>query len=385
MNVTSAIARDEAVDESGPIRVMIVDDSAVTRGMLRQWLDADPGIHVVFTSPNGRVAVRNLPTCQAEVVILDIEMPIMDGMTALPLLLDIDENVKIIIASTLTTRNAEISMTALEKGAADYIPKPQASREVSQADEFRREIIEKVKVHGAARRKHRQARTGALKRRAEAEVARRAAAKAAETAGITLRPLSSRQPKVLAVGSSTGGPQALFKFLSALPKSVHQPILITQHMPATFTAILADHLRRAIGRECREAEDGLKVEEGQVYIAQGGKHMAIEKQGADVVVRVNENPPENYCRPAVDPLFRSVAAVYGPSALAVVLTGMGQDGLKGARSIVEAGGSLLAQDEASSVVWGMPGAVANAGLCSAILDLELLAPEVAKICAGGGR
>jgi two-component system chemotaxis response regulator CheB len=181
---------------------------------------------------------------------------------------------------------------------------------------------------------------------------------------------------VLCIGSSTGGPQALFKVLGALPKTLRMPILLTQHMPATFTSILADHITRSTGWECVEATDGMPVQSGRVHLAPGDYHMLAERAGTGTVLRLKKDPPENFCRPAVDPMLRSVIATWGGQALAVILTGMGHDGQKGSQALVEAGGTVIAQDEASSVVWGMPGAVARAGLCTAVLPLDQIAPWI---------
>jgi two-component system chemotaxis response regulator CheB len=382
MSSSNAFDRGEALPDSGPIRVMVVDDSAVIRGLVRQWLDADPDIEVVFTAANGKTAVANVVECGAEVVILDIEMPIMDGMAALPLLLKASPGVKVLIASTLTVRNAEISLTALSRGAADYIPKPQAIRDVSGAPEFRREVLTKVKALGEARRRMRANQAARSERKPTAAPAATPSALAPIKAKASLRPVSPIRPNVVAIGSSTGGPQALFKVLTALPASFDLPILITQHMPATFTAILAEHLSRASGRPCLEIEGGETITTGHVYVARGGHHMVVEKHGTNVTIRLDGGPLENFCRPAVDPMLRSVAAVYGSSALGVILTGMGNDGLKGGEALVNAGGNLIAQNEASSVVWGMPGSVANAHLCCAILDIEEMAPAIARVAAG---
>ncbi len=358
---------------------MVVDDSAVIRGMIRQWLDSEPDIKVVHTAPNGKAAVSNLVSSGAEVVILDIEMPVMDGMAALPLLLQAMPGVKVLMSSTLTLRNAEISLTALSKGAADYIPKPQAVREVSGSTDFRREIVSKVKALGDARRRSRATFSVRPQQAAVIDVARGIPAVKGK---IELRALSPIRPKIVAIGSSTGGPQALFKLLSGLPADFNLPILITQHMPVTFTAILADHIQRATGRDCAEAQGGEVVTAGKIYVAKGGFHLKVEKQKDSVVTRIDEGPLENFCRPSVDPMFRSVAAVYGPATLGVILTGMGNDGLKGSEVLISSGGSLIAQNEASSVVWGMPGAVANAKLCSAVLDIGELAPAIGRIAAG---
>ena len=200
---------------------------------------------------------------------------------------------------------------------------------------------------------------------------------------VMLRTASSVLPKVLAIGSSTGGPQALLELFSGLKNSVELPVFITQHMPDTFTAIMADHIARSSNAACTEAVDGEPVKAGHVYVARGGLHMVVTQEDSQKVIHLTEDPPENYCRPAVDVMFRSLAKVYGAGILAVVLTGMGSDGLKGGRTIVQAGGSLLAQDEATSVVWGMPGAVATDGLCSAILPLSEIGTAITKVLAGG--
>ncbi|MCG8690706.1 MAG: chemotaxis response regulator protein-glutamate methylesterase [Minwuiales bacterium] len=368
---------------SDPYRVMVVDDSAVIRGMVSRWLKDDPAVSVVGTASNGVLALKDAEKHKPEVVVLDIEMPEMDGMTALPKLLKIDPDMKIIMASTLTTRNAEISLQALANGAADYIPKPGTSRDAQQADDFQRLLIEKIKALGAARRlKPRRGRTVADKPAASAEPAGKGIY---GESNVTLRRASPYSPKVLAVGSSTGGPQALFEVLGYLKSDFKLPILITQHMPPTFTKILAEHISRITGGDCHEAVDGEKVVPGTVYIAPGDWHMLVEKQGADVVIRLNQAPPENFCRPAVDPMFRSIAEVYGKNTLAVILTGMGHDGLQGGGVLIEAGGSLIAQDEASSVVWGMPGAVATGGLCSAVVPLTEVGPTIERMVAGGAQ
>jgi two-component system, chemotaxis family, protein-glutamate methylesterase/glutaminase len=381
MSSPNAIAKGEAFPDSGPIRVMIVDDSAVIRGLIGQWLDAEPDIQVVFTAANGKAAVAHVAETGAEVVILDIEMPIMNGMDALPLLLKAAPSAKILMSSTLTKRNAEISITALSRGAADYIPKPDAIRDASGSADFRREIVVRVKALGEAGRRARAAQA-ARTQGVAVRVSGEPGLAAAQKLRIGLRPVSPIRPKVLAIGSSTGGPQALFRLLTALPRSFDLPILITQHMPATFTSILADHIGRNTKRASVEAQGGEVVTGGHIYLAKGGYHMVVEKRLGAFVIRLDDGPLENFCKPAVDPMFRSVAAAYGPSALGVVLTGMGNDGLKGGETLVNAGGSLIAQNEATSVVWGMPGAVATAQLCCAVLGIDELGPAVARISAG---
>lgn len=360
-------------------RVMVVDDSAVIRGLISRWLDADPAIQVVATAHNGVMALRNLASSRPEVIVLDVEMPEMDGMTALPQLIAADPYIQVIMASTLTRRNAETSMKALAAGAAEYVPKPSSAREVNTSADFRREILEKVKALGAVARAAKQRQQPKVLRARQPQAEPRPAPRQRI---LQLRKPSSAVPRILALGSSTGGPQALFEFFKSFRPPSDLPVLITQHMPPTFTAILADHIQRASGRPCREAIDGECLLGGHIYVAPGNRHMFLSGDANRAVVRVTDDPPENFCRPSVDPMLRSVARIYGAASLVVILTGMGSDGLDGCRAIVQAGGTVLTQDEQSSVVWGMPGAVSNAGLASAILPLPQLAPAVSKLIRG---
>ena len=367
-----------------PYRLMVVDDSAVIRGLIIRSLELDPEITVVASASNGEMALNALARHDIEVVVLDIEMPVMDGLTALPKLLAAKPSLKIIIASTLTRRGADISMRALAAGAADYLTKPAISVIIS-ADEFKRDLLAKVKVLGEASRgivalKSLRSTPPALRRTEELapdHPLRRV---------IALRPMSRETPEVVAIGASTGGPPALFRVLGALRAALSQPIFITQHMPATFTTILAEHIARASGFPATEAADGEPVSAGHVYIAPGDFHMTVEQTApGHKVVRVVKGPPENFCRPSADPMLRSLAALYGPRLLCLVLTGMGKDGLAGSKAVVDAGGTVIAQDEATSVVWGMPGAVARAGLCSAVLPLGEIGPFVCRLAARGPR
>ncbi len=357
------------------MRVVVVDDSAVVRGLIAASLEKDPDIEVVATAANGRIAVDGLAAWDPDVVILDIEMPVMDGMTALPLLLAISPDVKIIIASTLTLRGAEISLKALAAGAAECMAKPQAAS-LRGADEFRRELVEKVKALGQGRR-----RRSTVARPTAAPVVRKPPP---VPAVVTLRAMSAEIPQAIAIASSTGGPQALFKVSPAL-KNLRQPIFITQHMPPTFTTLLADHLGKLTGRPAREAADGMAVEAGSTYVAPGDFHMLIEREKDGFRLRLSKAAPENFCRPSADPMLRSLVACYGRRLLCVVLTGMGQDGLEGCRAAVAAGAGVVAQNEATSVVWGMPGAVATAGLCSQVLPIDEIGPLVERLAQGTNR
>lgn len=376
INLESIVSETTQNSSSEQIRVMVVDDSAVIRGLITKMLEDDPAITVAVSAGNGEVAVSNLARHDIDVIILDIEMPVMDGLTALPKLLEVDPNVKIIMASTLTARNADISLRALEAGAADYVPKPTSAREIGMGGEFRRELQEKVKALGLARRRARILRGASERPKGAASAPIKAAI--GPIGPVSLRKPGTEKPDVLTIGSSTGGPQALFTFLGKLGKDIKLPILITQHMPATFTAILADHINRLTGWPCSEAKDGDVITSGHIHLAPGGYHMLVTTKGAQRVLSINDGPPENFCKPAVDPMFRSIAKTFGARVMAVVLTGMGSDGAKGGTEIADAGGTLIAQDEKTSVVWGMPGAAAAAGICSAVLPLEELASYVAK-------
>jgi two-component system chemotaxis response regulator CheB len=357
-----------------PYHVMVVDDSAVIRGLLTRALEKDPTIKVAASVGNGEAALKALERHDIDVVILDIEMPVMDGLTALPKLLAAKPGIRIIMASTLTRKNAEVSLRALQAGAADYLPKPTSTSELTGADAFRRELLEKVKALAKAARPARPATSRAVGQKAAAAAVARSPVRP-----IILRKASAALPRIIAIGSSTGGPQALLEVLRDMAASVKLPILITQHMPATFTTLLAEHIERATGVPCAEGRDGEAVSAGRIYLAPGNFHMTVERSAVGSVIRLNQDQPENFCRPSVDPMLRSLAPVYGSALLTLILTGMGTDGQKGAAEVVAAGGTVIAQDEATSVVWGMPGAVATSGLCSAVLPIKEIGPSVRKL------
>ena len=386
--------------ETGAVRVMLVDDSAIVRGLLSRILDADPDIHVVASVQDGEKALAAVKRDAIDVVVLDIEMPVMDGLTALPKLIAAKPGIAVIMASTLTRRNAEVSLKALQAGAADYVAKPSSHGGMSNADDFKRELVAKVKAlgrTGARRPGPARPRSGVTPDRPRSGVTpnrprsgvtpaqpRSGATPARPAAAPTVRPVpraggSTIPPKAIAVGSSTGGPQALLKLFGDLGGGLAQPIFVTQHMPRTFTALLAENVQRNTAFTAGEGRDGEVARGGHVYIAPGDYHMEITGMPNEPVIRTNQNPPENFCRPAVDPMLRSLTKVYGGGLLVIVLTGMGSDGKNGCEDVVAAGGSVIAQDEDSSVVWGMPGAVSNAGLCSAVLPLTEIAPYVRKL------
>jgi len=353
-----------------PIRVMVVDDSAAVRGLIARVLQAEPGIEVVATCSNGQMAVLQASRLALDVIILDIEMPVMDGLTAVPKLLAVNPAVRIIMASALTQRNANVSLEALALGATDCLAKPSS---IGPQSDFQRQLVEKVIALGASTAKPPKGATA----REHAPATQRA------TSPIKLRLARPSRPQALVIGSSTGGPQALISLLRELPRTVTVPILIAQHMPATFTGILAQHIERASGRPSTEAIHGAELKPGSIYLAPGNFHLEIAREGTAHVAHLTQAPPENFCRPSVNPLFRTAAHLFGADVCAVMLTGMGSDGLDGTRELAAAGAPVIAQDEATSVVWGMPGAIAMAGLCTAVLPLSEIAPRLSTTMHGG--
>jgi two-component system chemotaxis response regulator CheB len=358
-------------------RILIVDDSAVMRSLLRSVVSCDKNLEVAGTAADGSSALGGLELMRPDLILLDVEMPVMDGLVTLKQLRSRGYKMPVIMCSSLTQRGAQVTIEALASGASDYVAKPrgQASREAA-IRALAQDLIPKI-----------HALTSHLP--AQPEPAVRGVARPS-----ALRPLAplprpqtasfpaSVAPSVVVVGVSTGGPAALDVFLPALPASFPLPVLIVQHMPELFTSLLAERLNGRCKLRVCEAAEGVAVSAGNVYIARGNWHLEVVAAAGAVArptLHLSQGPLENYCRPAADVLFRSAARVYGGAVLAVVLTGMGSDGLNGSRIIREQGGSLLAQDQASSIVWGMPGAVTNAGLAQKILPLDAIAPEIIKM------
>jgi two-component system, chemotaxis family, protein-glutamate methylesterase/glutaminase len=396
MTIPVATSFDHALAHD-PIRVMVVDDAVVVRGMIARWIEAEPDLQIVASLRSGREAIEQIERAAPHVVILDVDMPDIDGITALPKLLEKKRDLVVLMASTLTRRNAEVSLRALSLGAADYIPKPQTNREFTTSPSFRRELIDKIRALSHARRRP----LGVGLEATLAPVGPGPVAPRLHTPQLSpsvapdlppavdtptkslLRPFPLATPRVLLIGSSTGGPQAVSAVIGGIGSVIDQaPVLITQHMPPTFTTIFAEHLARGSGRPVREAVHGEAIRAGQIYVAPGGRHMRAVRTGGEPHIALEDGPLINFCKPAVDPLFSSAAAVWGGWNLALILTGMGSDGTRGAAEIVTAGGAVIAQDEATSVVWGMPGAVTNAGLCSAVLPIRQIAPRIVRLFAG---
>ena len=361
------------------ISVLLADDSSVIRGALTKILISDPSIDVVSSVANGEIAITMARVKKPDIIILDVEMPVMDGLTALPKILEVSPDTKIVMCSSLTAKGAETTMKAMALGAVECIVKPTTSQGARDENSpFKKALLNLVLTLGKT------SRPAPLSKAATAtpSVSRTVTPLPKKEKAITLRNDASAyrgEPSIIAIGSSTGGPQALFKTLKNIGK-LKVPIVITQHMPATFTKILANHIQQQTGIPAFECEEGMSIEAGCVYVAPGGKHLLFEKDTSGLKAVLNDGPMENYCKPAVDPMMRSLVDIYGASILCVILTGMGHDGLEGVRALIKKGGRVIAQDEETSVVWGMPGAVANDGLCSAVLPLDDIGLWVRKAC-----
>ncbi|WP_432493784.1 protein-glutamate methylesterase/protein-glutamine glutaminase [Kineococcus auxinigenes] len=351
------------------IRVLVVDDSVVVRRIVTDVLASDPAIEVVGTAPNGKVALDKIQQLKPDAVTLDIEMPVMDGLQTIKEIRRLDRRLPVVMFSTLTERGASATLEALSSGASDYVTKPANVGSVSESMEsVRAELIPKIKalVPGVA------APHAAAVARPAAPVAVRSRTGAAGT------------PRALVVGSSTGGPEALSSVLAKLPAGLGVPVLVTQHMPPVFTRMYAQRLDKVSALTVVEAADGQEVVAGTVYVAPGDFHMEVVRRGTALVVKLQQGPPENFCRPAVDVMVRSAVAAFGGDLLALILTGMGSDGKLGCKAVAAAGGQVVVQDEATSVVWGMPGAVAREGIADEVLPLGAI-PDALLRRLGGAR
>ncbi len=343
-------------------RVLVVDDSVVMRRLLAEVISSDPELEVAGYAANGQIALSLLDQLSPDVITLDVEMPVMDGLATLKAVRAAGRRLPVIMFSTLTSRGAEATIDALALGASDYVAKPAGAGNYDTARERIREaLVPKIK---------------ALCRR---RVAVQAHAEPSRSRQRSLqRKLTAEPLKVVAIGCSTGGPNALAQLLPEIPPDFPVPVLIVQHMPPAFTRFLAQRLSGLCHLPVEEAEQGTVVHPGKIWVAPGGHHMVVERIEEEARIRITEDAPENSCRPSVDVLFRSLAEAFPNRALAVVLTGMGQDGLRGCEQLSTRGAEIVVQDEATSVVWGMPGFVARGGLADTILPIAEICPYVVE-------
>lgn len=336
-----------------PIRVLIVDDAVMVRSRLSKILAVDAEIEVAGVASSGRIALAKLRQLMPDVVILDIEMPDLDGLQTLAQIRQIDPQLPVIMFSVMTTRGAIATLDALTLGASDYVTKPSHFSNVEEVTQYLQEtLIPKIKAFS-----------------------HKAPPLSKPVAAIPIDQPRSL-PEIVAIGVSTGGPNALAALLAELPVDFPVPIVIVQHLPLMFTKLLAERLSTKCALPVYEAIAGVDLLPGTIWLAPGDSHLRVEPADFGARLVLDQSPPQNSCRPSVDVLFESVAEVYGDRALGIILTGMGQDGLRGCQRIRDRNGQILAQDEASSVVWGMPGYVANAGLADAILPLDQMMPEI---------
>lgn len=353
------------------IRVLVVDDSVVIRKIVSDALAADPDIEVVGTAANGKIALSKIVQCNPDLVTLDIEMPEMDGLTCIAEIRKTHPRLPVIMFSTLTERGATATLEALSRGASDYVTKPTASTggSVEARSRVQADLVPKIKT--------------LVRHETQPAAKPQPSAKSAPIRVAPRREQAAGRVEILVIGVSTGGPNALAELMPTLPKNLPVPVVIVQHMPPLFTRLLADRLDTRSELTIREAHEGAVLAPGEAWVAPGDFHVELVREGMKVKIHLQQEAPENSCRPAVDVLFRSAAKVYGGACLATVLTGMGQDGLRGCEHIAERGGQIVVQDEASSVVWGMPGFVAKAGLAEKVLPLAGIGPElVSRIFQG---
>jgi len=346
------------------IRILVVDDAVVMRKLITETLRSDPNLEVVGAAANGRIALQKIPQVNPDLLTLDLEMPEMDGLETLREVRKLYPKLPVIIFSTLSQKGATATLDALALGANDYVTKPANVGSVTESiQRLQEELVPKIKVHC----RHLRA----------SEPAPEPLPARTRVPAVVYLPTPRTTPiEAVCIGTSTGGPNALAAVFSTLPAGFPVPIVIVQHMPPMFTAMLAERLSAHSPVPCQEGIEGQTLEPGRAYIAPGGRHMEIQRANGRVRLHLHDGPPENSCRPAVDVLFRSVAAAYGASVLSVVMTGMGQDGLHGCRVISERRGQVIVQDEATSVVWGMPGYIAQAGLADKVLPLDQIAGEI---------
>lgn len=346
----------QAAAPKKPVRVLIVDDSKVVRASIGKILnEVAAQVKIVGYAEDGKSALEALDVCDPDIVILDLAMPGMNGITALPLILQKRPHIRVVVCSSLTTQGAEMSVMAMSLGAADCVPKPVGTKNSKAIAEFKTALTNAVL--GLSEKLQQQS------------------APAGPVSSGIITEMANFQPRIVAIGGSTGGPNALISLFREMGP-VPVPVVITQHMMEIFTAILARQIKQETGIDCYEGQEGMLLEPSKVYLAAGGKHMMLKRSGRGVAIRLDDGPPENFCKPSADAMIRSAVEVYGADVLGIILTGMGKDGLAGCDAIAKAGGRVLVQDQETSIVWGMPGSVANAGLATAILPVSGIARTV---------
>lgn len=381
--MTSQMPSDSNISDDR-LRVLLIDDSVVVRGLLRKIIDQTGDIKVVATAMDGKMGVQQYKACRPDVVLMDVEMPVMNGIESLQAILELDPLARVIMCSSLTQKGADMAIRALQAGAIDCLAKP-SSHAIERGIDFEQQLLMMLRNVAHAKpdalRKAASPAGAAPQNRLQKRLGH-------DDDDVQLRPFPAAfegsRPRVLSIGSSTGGPTALKEIVPFLKPDIHVPVFITQHMPAGFTKLLADSLNTHSPFPVQEGADGMIVKPGQVYIAPGGMHMTVEQRGIDYVIVLDDGPPVHYCKPSVDVMLDSILATYKTGIVSVIITGMGEDGLAANRRVIEQSDKniLIAQDALTSVVWGMPGAVAKAGLCHKLVSISNIAPVINQLLAG---
>jgi two-component system chemotaxis response regulator CheB len=355
-----------------PSTVVIADDSVVVRGLFARWLGESGRFQVVGVAGDGEAAIEHAGRHHPDIMVLDLDMPVLDGVEALPRIVKESPRTAVLLTTTLTERNAQLALQCMSMGAVDVLPKPESRSGLTLSLDFRSELLGKLGSIAQSRLR-------------EGETAPESTPIAMPNGVADLRPLVSVMPRYLVIGASTGGPRAVARVLADLGEALgNLTTLVVQHMPPLFTASFADQIAQQLGVPTREPHDGERLARGTIYVAPGGRHLGIERKLGHIVASISDGPPVHFCRPAVDVLFAEAARHLGPAALGLIMTGMGSDGTDGATALRRAGAAVIAQDESSSTVWGMPGSVVRARQASAVLPLGGIGPAI-RTLVGGGR
>lgn len=358
-----------------PVSVVIADESAAVRGLFARWLGETGQYHVAAIAADGETALAHAERYRPEIMVLDLDMPDSDMAAVLPAILKVSPHTAVLLATTLDEDSARQAMHCMTMGAVDLLPKPHRRSDLTVSRAFRGEFLGKVENLALTR-----------SRSSSPMGAPPVPESQPQPVSLDLRPLISTMPRYLAIGASTGGPRAVARVLADLGPAISDlSILIVQHMPPLFTASFADQLAMQIGVPAREPFDGERLARGTIYVAPGGRHLGIDRRLGHIVAAIGDGPPVRFCRPAVDVLFTDAARHLGPAVLGLVLTGMGNDGAQGAAELRKAGSAVIAQDEASSTIWGMPGSVVRAGSASRVMPLSVIGPAIRALLTGEPR